>query len=424
MRLAPLTSRIPPALRPMIGGFAAYASAEAATRVVRIVTILVIARRTDPALLGTAAAALSLFELIRVLANAGVGQRIVAARADELDRVCNTAQRVFWLICVCVALIQLVAAAALAVITGEREAAAMLAVLSGVYLLMPPGLVQIFLLMREGRMGATARIGATQTMTDHVLTLGLVLIWPSAWAIVLPKLLTAPVWTLLARRARPWAPRPAAGYAHWRVFAVYGPAVLASEMLAAARLQADKLIVGAMLGLDALGLYYFAFNAGLGISQSLITAFGTVLFPSLCRAGGEREREVQLRQAFLLGLPPLVLLVACQGLLAPIYVPILFGPKWVSAAPFLSLLCLAALPLMCGAMLGAKYRADGEPLRETRMAATATVFGLGGLALGASHSIALACIGYSAGLALALCLPALRLAFPGSHIATLKGELS
>ena len=72
MRLAPLTSRIPPALRPMIGGFAAYASAEAVTRVVRIVTILVIARRTDPALLGTAAAALSLFELIRVLANAGI----------------------------------------------------------------------------------------------------------------------------------------------------------------------------------------------------------------------------------------------------------------------------------------------------------------------------------------------------------------
>lgn len=424
MRLAPLTSRIPPALRPVIGGFAAYASAEAVTRVVRIFAILVIARRTDPAMLGTAAAALSLFEMIRVLGNAGIGQRIVTAGADELERVCNTAQRVFWLVCCSVALIQLAAAATLLAITGEREVAVLLAVLSCVYLLMPPGLVQIFLLMREGRMGATARIAATQTMADHLLTVALVLIWPSAWAIVLPKLLTAPVWTVLARRARPWTPRPAAGYAHWRVFAVYGPAVLASEMLAAARLQADKLIVGAMLGLDALGLYYFAFNAGLGISQSLITAFGTVLFPCLCRAGGEREREAQLRQAFLLGLTPLVLLVACQGLLAPIYVPVLFGPKWVSAAPFLSLLCLAALPLMCGAMLGAKYRADGTPLRETRMAAAATALGLGGLALGASHSIALACIGYSAGLALAFCVPALRFILPGSNFTTLKGELS
>ena len=79
-----LDKYLPRSVRPVLAGLSAYASAEMITRVVRIGAILVIARRTDPALLGTAAAALSLFELIRVLANAGIGQRIIAASDAEL----------------------------------------------------------------------------------------------------------------------------------------------------------------------------------------------------------------------------------------------------------------------------------------------------------------------------------------------------
>ncbi|MXP26049.1 oligosaccharide flippase family protein [Altererythrobacter indicus] len=404
-----LIQYLPERARPVLSGLAAYGSAEAATRIVRIGTILVIARRTDPALLGTAAAALSLFELIRVLTNAGIGQRIIAACDEELDALCNTAYRLFWGICGAVALIQLCVAGGLYWLTDQNEAAAMLAMLSAVYILMPPGLVQVFLLMRAGRLAATARINATQTMCDHVLTLSLVLIWPSAWAIVLPKLLTAPVWALLARRAMHWAPVPAAGYASWRAFHVFGFAILGSELLGALRLQADKLIIGSMLGVEALGIYYFAFNAGLGITQSLVSAFGTVVFPQLCRARDGQDQAKHLREAFSLGLLLLCPIVAAQGLLAPLYVPLLFGEEWVPAAPYLVLLCLASLPLLCASAIGAAYRAQSLPGRETSLSALATLAGLTGLSAGATQSMALACAGYSAGLALVLIPAMLRL---------------
>ena len=352
-------------------GMLAYGSAEAATRVVRLVAILIVARQISPAMLGTAALALSLFELIRVLTNVGIGQRIIVAREDELESICRAASRLFWIICIAVMLIQWGVSAIAFLAFDLGEAAVMLAVLSLVYPLMPAGLVQIFLAMRAQRMGATARVTAAQNIADSILTIALVIIWPSAWAIVLPKLLTAPVWLVLARRTYPWSPDRAVPRAPTNAFAIFGPAILGSAVLDAARLHADKLLVGAFLGTEALGLYYFAFNAGLDITQSLVTACNLVLFPHLAKISGS-ALESEFRRAFIGGLAVLAPIVAAQALFAPFYVPILFGENWVAATPYLVLIACAALPLFAGSMMGARYRALKRPYAETRMMAAAT----------------------------------------------------
>jgi len=404
-------------------GMLAYGSAEAATRIVRLATILVVARQISPAMLGVAALALSLFELVRVLTSVGVGQRIIVATDAELESVCHAAARLFWIICFAVAGVQLALAAIVWGGFGLPEVAAMLATLSLVYVFMPAGLVQIFLAMRAQRMAATASVTAAQNIADSVLTLALVLVWPSAWAIILPKLLTAPVWLVLARRAYAWRPDPTVNPAPLSSFRSFGPAILGSELLSAARLHSDKLIVGAFLGTEALGLYYFAFNAGLGITQSLIAACNLVLFPHLSKLSGlEFERE--FRRAFLGGLAIFTPLIAAQALLAPIYVPIVFGEKWAAATPYLALLACAALPLFAGSLIGARQRALGDPAAETILMAMATCAGLAGLSVGCQISLTAACAGFGAGLALILlpaAIPHLVRSFPKPSPA--QGEL-
>jgi len=385
-------------------GILVYGSAEAATRIVRLAAILVVARQISPTMLGTAALALSLFELVRVLANVGVGQRIIVARDDELESICLAASKLFWLVCGGVMAIQLALAAIAWSIFGLTQAAAMLAVLALVYVFMPAGLVQIFLALRDQRMGATARVVAVQNIADSALTLALVLIWPSAWAIVLPKLLTAPVWLILARRTFKWTPDRAVNPAPIAAFASFGPAILGSEMLNAVRLHADKLLVGALLGTEALGLYFFAFYAGLGITQSLVMAVNLVLFPHLAKIKGDAA-DREFRRAFLDSLLIMCPLVAAQALLAPIYVPIVFGDKWIAAAPYLSLLACAAIPLLAGSLIGARLRAAQRPFAETIIMAAASAAALCGLAIGAQTSLAGACIGFCLGLA-AILLPA------------------
>jgi O-antigen/teichoic acid export membrane protein len=406
-------------------GMLAYGSAEAATRLVRLVAILIVARQISPAMLGTAALALSLFELIRVLTNVGIGQRIIVAHDDELESICRAASRLFWIICIGVMLIQWGVSAIAFLAFDLGEAAVMLAVLSLVYPMMPAGLVQIFLAMRVQRMGATARVTAAQNIADSILTIALVIIWPSAWAIVLPKLLTAPVWLVLARRTYSWSPDRAVPRAPTNAFASFGPAILGSAVLDAARLHADKLLVGAFLGTEALGLYYFAFNAGLGITQSLVSACNLVLFPHLAKISGS-ALEGEFRRAFVGGLAVLAPIVAAQVLLAPFYVPILFGENWVAATPYLVLLACAALPLFAGSMMSARYRALKRPYAETALMAVATAAGLAGLSWGAQFSLQAACIGFSCGLAVILIPSAITqfIAIKPTPQTKLEGELS
>lgn len=382
-------------------GLMAYGSAEAATRVVRLGAILVVARQISPELLGAAALALSLFEIVRVFTSVGIGQRIIVASEAELEPICNAARRLFWAVCLGVMALQLTGAAVAWALFRDGDVAAMLAVLSGVYLFMPAGLVQIFLAMRAQRMAATARVVALQNIADAALTVALVLLWPSAWAIVLPKLLTAPIWLIEARKTHPWKPNHAIVAAPLREFAEFGPAILGSELLAAARIHGDKLLVGALLGAEALGLYYFAFNAGLGITQSFVAACNLVLFPHLAKSGAG-ELGGEFRRSFALGILVLLPVVLAQALLAPFYVPVVFGENWVETTPLIAVLALAALPLYAGAVLGARYRALKQPKTETGLMAAATVAALIGLTAGAQVSLVAACAGFGAGLAIIL----------------------
>ncbi len=379
-----ITRMIPDSLKPVLHGLSAYGAAELASRILRVGVIVVIARQIAPEEIGVAALAIALFECVRVLANSGIGQRIIAASDEELPAICLAASRLFRLWCGGVALVQLAVAAFMGLVFGLWNIAAMLAVLSGVYALMPAGLVQVFLLMRDGRMATTARIAASQTMSDHLLSLILALIWPSAWAIVLPKLLTAPIWLVMVRRARKWHPVPGVAPAPYRSFLHFGAGVLGSELTMVARQQLDKLIIGALLGTKALGFYYFAFNAGLGITNSFVTALSIVLFPHLCAAKDRMERARRLRHSLALALGLFVPVVIAQVLLAPIYVPILFGAQWAPMAPLVAILCLAAIPAIAGAVTTAWLRAIGAPHRDAVIALVATTASLGALAAGAT----------------------------------------
>ena len=389
---------------PLVRGLLAFSSAQAFTRVVRLCALLIVARRLSPDLFGVAALALSLFELIRVLTNAGIGQRLIIATEEELAALCVTAHRLFWTICVTVAAVQLVVAAIVATVFALPMVGAMLCVLALVYFAMPPGLVQIFLTMRAMRMERVAKVAATQAIADSFLTLLLALLWPSAWALVLPKLLAAPIWTILARRATHWVPDKAIQPAPLREFAIMGPSILATEVMAAVRLNVDKLVVGAAFGTEALGLYYFAFNAGLGITQSFVAACSIVVFPHFAKVGRQTLSQ-EFRKAFSIGFALLAPVVVLQATLSPYYVPVLFGEEWAAAVPYIALLSLAALPLYAGSMVGSALRVEKLPERESILTACASLSALAGLGIGSFLGLAGACIGYGLGLALVF-LPA------------------
>jgi O-antigen/teichoic acid export membrane protein len=158
--------------------------------------------------------------------------------------------------------------------------------------------------------------------------------------------LTYPVWIVISYRNHSWRPPNFFTLERWQEITSFGSKLLGVDLLVKLRMNLDYLLVGRFISIEALGMYFFAFNAGLGISQSVVHSITIALYPHLCLARGDVK---QLKKQFFSSLKTISLivvsLVLLQSSLAPLYVPIVFGQKWVSAIPVLILICLSAIPL-------------------------------------------------------------------------------
>lgn len=339
----------------------AYGASEMASKLSRLGVVIAVARTLEASEIGIAAAAIATGDMLKALTENGVIQRIIAARDEELDATCNRAHGLFWAWCLGLFGVQAAVATGVWALTGNVPLALLILVLSGEYLFMPGGLVQAGLALRNGKLRQTAAIAGGQAVLANGLSVVLALLWPSALALILPRLLTAPFWLVAMRRLNPWVRNPEAGKTPIRPFLNFGWAVLGVEVVKAARMQADKLIVGALLGPQALGLYFMAFNAGLSLATSFSTAFAAVLFPHLCASA---DRAAALRQGMAVSLGLVGPAVILQALLAPWYVPILLGDGWADLSATVSVLCLAAIPTMLWTAAAGWMRAENRPQHE------------------------------------------------------------
>ncbi len=335
---------------------------ESVVRLSRLVTAVVLARTLAPFELGLAASAMACFELVRVFAGNGLTQLVIRAPEDRLEATSNAAQAIAWLLCGGMLAVHVVAGVGVAFGLGRPNLGLLVAALGVVFLFIPSGVVPGALLLREGRVGTVAAIGTVQTASDNILVALLAILGFGPWAIVLPKVLSAPIWLVGVRRMRPWCSRREAGQQPWADVWRYILPIIGSELLVATRLNLDKILVGAILGLNALGIYYFAFNAGYGLSIILTGALASASFPHFADAAiTHQERIARFDSALRRLALPIGALIALQAVLVSVYVPILFGARWEPHLVVVSVLCLSAVSKPFFDLSCQLLRASGRP---------------------------------------------------------------
>jgi O-antigen/teichoic acid export membrane protein len=370
-----------------------YGMSELAQRVTRIATTVLLARLLVPLDLGIAAMAITCFELLRVGTNAGIGQAVIRATDAQLAGTCITGFRLMWAICGALALIQLGVGTVLAIWSDRSDVFFMIAALASVYLMMAPGLIQTYLIQRANGHRVITRIATQQAVADNVLTIAFALAGFGAWSIVLPKIVTCPIWLLGMRRAHVWNADPKAEPAPVRDVLQYALPVLGAEITTAARLQLDKVLVGMMLGIEALGVYYFIFNAGIGLSLSLTVALSNVLYPHFAAVAAAPALLLQrLDRSLLQKALPFAAIILLQAALAPIYVPILFGAKWEHSAWLVAVLCVSAAAKLFADAGTQALRAAGATIRELQGTFVVTVVSLSALATALRYDLATAVV--------------------------------
>ena len=314
-------------------------------RISRLAATVVLARLLSKYDYGLAALVLTTNEFVNVFTQNGIWDKLIQSDESDLKQLSQTAYCLNWIICGALFITQCLISIPVAWFYKDTQIILPICVMALVYLMIPISLVQASLTQRENRLHVMALANGLQISIDNILTIILAFCGLGMWAIVLPKVIVGPIWVIVHYFNNPWRPSKEFTLVNWQEIIRFGRSVLGVKLMNTLRNNLDYLIAGRFLGVEALGIYYFAFNAGLGISMSAINAVDSALFPHLCAV---RSDPAQFKERYFSSLKTIAWivfpLVILQSSLAPIYVPIIFGQKWLAAIPILILICLSAIP--------------------------------------------------------------------------------
>jgi PST family polysaccharide transporter len=339
-------------------------SAEAVNRLSRLATAVALAWALSPEEFGVIALALTTTEILQGFFVSGLGAKIIQAPRRDLEEVCNAAHVLNWAAYLIIFCAQFIAAVAIGKVYESAQVGQLIAALALPLLIYPISTVLVYRIQRAGRMRTTAKMLAARFAFENLATVLFVLAGLGIWAVVVPRLISAPVWVMVYSRLDAWRPSRMPDWDCLGQTASFGGAVLVGELVQALRLHADKFIIGHFLGLELLGVYYFAFNAGLGITTGLVTAFSTALLPHICQPNKGHELAATWRRAVLTIYTLAGPVVLAQIALAPIYVPLVFGAKWAHTVPLVMTLCACGLMLPLWRSTGQLLKAIGKPFAE------------------------------------------------------------
>ncbi len=314
-------------------------------RVSRLIATVILARFLTKEDYGLVALVLTTNEFVRVFTRNGVVIRLIQTEAERLEELAESAYWLNWVMFIGLFIVQCLVAFPIAAFYDNQRLILPICAMAVTLLTIPLGIIQAALIQREGKFKVIALAELSQISSDNILSAIFALLGFGLWAIILPKILVAPIWVYFMRRYHPWRPSKGFHRHHWGDLIGFGKSVLGVELLNTLRSNLDYLIIGRFLSVEALGVYYFAFNAGLGISLGIITSIKAALLPHLCDVRDNlaefRARYWQSQKTIALVIIPFVLL---QASLAPFYVPLVFGDRWAGAIPILMLICLSAIP--------------------------------------------------------------------------------
>jgi teichuronic acid exporter len=372
---------------PLLRAFGALGSAEAVNRLTRIVAAICLARALGPVEFGIAAISLTTAELLRVFTQTGLGAQIIQAPETELEEVCAAAWRLNWLMHGGMFAIQVALAWPLAAWFGNAAIGWMIVVLAIPLLIYPFAAIRVYRTQRRNRMGVIGATTALQISSDNLLTAIMALSGFGLWSVVAPKLIVAVLWVAAYARIEPWRASVRARPEVMRSCRAFGSKILGSEVIGALSIHADKFIIGALMGLEAVGIYFFAFNAGLGITRAFVAAASLGLLPHLCAARTAEEQRARFKSGVGLSYAMAAPILIAQIALAPLYVPLVFGAKWADSTPLVMVLCASAATWPLWRATVQLWRAQGRPGLELRWTALYTALSLIATAIGTAFGL-------------------------------------
>jgi O-antigen/teichoic acid export membrane protein len=317
------------------------------TRVVavatRVIMVVVLARLLTPTEYGIAGMALVAASFGLLFTDPALGAALIQRPAiDERDR-----STVFWLaggIGLLLTVLGVALSGLIADFFGEGQVQELFAVCSLCFVVVSLSVAPRALLARRLAYRSLEIRDMVSIVAGGVAAVGVALAGFGAWAVVMNLVASTLVSTALVWILVDWRPHATFSRESARNLGAFSGRVFSASALSWGDLNLDKALVGRYLGAEALGPYSLAFAAMLLPQTTLGRPFNEVLSPAFSRIQGDAER---LERAWLRSKRLSVAVVAPAVLalvvLAPDFVPVVFGAQWDDAILPLQLLCIGGV---------------------------------------------------------------------------------
>lgn len=195
-----------------------------------------------------------------------------------------------------------------------------------------------------------------------LLGVGMALNGYGVWSLIVPGVIvTIPRAILVMWMAR-WQPNLQFGFQYWREIFAYMKSLIGTTLLQALANDGDTLVIGKLIGSEALGIYDRAWRTSNLITQNLVWVIADVTMPSLSalKSRPEAMRQAYHRMLRFLGIIAFPLLIG-MFVVADEFILLLYGAKWVTAVLPLRILIIFTLQRAIGSPVGTVYNAMGRP---------------------------------------------------------------
>jgi PST family polysaccharide transporter len=318
------------------GGVAKVVS-QATNVLVRIGALMVFARLLEPSDFGLIGMVTAVTGVLGLLKDFGLSAATVQ-RASVSEAQMSA---LFWfnlLVGVILWVVCIVAAPVMAWFYHEHRLVWITVVLTGGFVFNAAGVQHSALLQRQMRFGALALIDLLALLVSTGVGLAMATFGFGYWALVgwsvaLPLAYSLGVWF-----SSGWIPRRPQRDTSVRPMLRFGGLVTLNTLVAQIAYNLDKVLVGRVWGAAVLGIYGRAYQITNMATDNMMTAIGSVAFPALSRAQGDRAH---LENLFLKGYKLVLTMAFPVAVLCVLFpediVAILLGPTWVEVAPVLRL---------------------------------------------------------------------------------------
>jgi PST family polysaccharide transporter len=321
-----------------IRGGLARLCAQAANFLLRLGSLMIVARLLDPKDFGLVGMVTAFTGVLYLFRDFGLSSAAVQ-RATVTDEQMST---LFWINMLVGALLGLLAVAMAPVIAAfyhEPRLVWVTVVLAAGFLFNAAGVQHSALLQRQMRFTALAVIGVISLIVGTAIAVGGAKAGYGYWALVAMTVaapLTTTIGFWLATAWIPGKPRRRSGI---RSLMRFGGTVTLNGLVAYVAYNLEKVLLGRFWGVDAIGIYGRAYQLVNIPTDNLNAAVGEVAFSALSRVQDDPSR---LKRYFLKGYSIVLSLtipitIVCT-LFADDVILVFLGPKWKEAAAIFRLL--------------------------------------------------------------------------------------